>query len=606
MTNPITLTEDHSDDPHSEYSQRLDKRYVKLDAEQQTSRKIWIARRILFVVIAVLGVLAFDGHITAWWITLPVVVFIALMAVHQRVLGEIERLTRAAKFYERGLTRIDDNWAGSGETGEQFADKSHAYAEDLDLFGRGSLFELLSTARTRAGEAKLAAWLMSPADVGEVRARQAAVEELRSRLDLREDLALLGAEIRAGVHTEEVEAWGKADPVFTMKQIRVLATFTAITGLLTIAAVIIWIAFSIRMPALAAIAFTLFFYARYSRTTAAIISAVERPSRDLNLLAGILARLEREPFASPKLAALRARLDTEGLPPSKQIAKLSKLIEILGWTKNQFFAPVAFLLLLPAQVAVAVERWRQTAGAHIGEWLDAVAEIEALNSLACFAYERPNNPFPELVETEACFDGEALGHPLLPAARCIRNDVRMDSRRQLLIVSGSNMSGKSTLMRTVGVNVVLALAGAPVCARSLRVSPLNIGASIHILDSLQTGASRFYAEITRLKQIVELTNEKLPLLFLLDEILSGTNSHDRRIGAEAVVRSLVKRGAIGLVTTHDLALTRIADSLDERAANVHFEDRLENGKMIFDYRMQPGVVQRSNALELMRAVGIEV
>lgn len=593
-------------DPRTEYTQRLTSRQTALETEQQQSRKLWIARRIMFAVIAVLGVLAFDSHIAAWWIALPVVAFIALMAIHQRVLGEIERLTRSAKFYERGLARIDDNWAGSGETGKQFADKLHPYAEDLDLFGQGSLFELLSTARTRAGEAKLAAWLKSPANVAEVRARQAAVEELRSRLDLREDLALLGAEIRTGVHTEEVEAWGKAAPVFTMKQLRVLAAFTAITGLLTIAAVVVWITFGVRLPALAAIAFVLFFYARYSRTTAAIISAVERPSRDLNLLAGILERLEREPFASPRLATLRTRLDTEGLPPSKQIARLSKLIEILGWAKNQFFAPVAFLLLLPAQIAVAIERWRQTTGTHIGEWLDAVAEIEALNSLASFAYERPNNPFPELVETEACFVGEALGHPLLAADRCIRNDVRMDSRRQLMIVSGSNMSGKSTLMRTVGVNVVLALAGAPVCARRLRVSPLNIGASIHILDSLQTGASRFYAEITRLKQIVELTNDKLPLLFLLDEILSGTNSHDRRIGAEAVVRSLVKRGAIGLVTTHDLALTRIADSLDERAANVHFEDRLENGKMIFDYRMQPGVVQRSNALELMRAVGIEV
>ena len=598
--------EKQSTAPKVEYTQRLTARQASLNAEQQTSRKLWIARRILFAITAVLGVLAFDGHITAWWIALPVVVFIALMVIHQRVLGEIERLTRAAKFYERGLARVDDNWAGAGETGEQFADKSHAYAEDLDLFGRGSLFELLSTARTRAGEAKLAAWLMSPADVTVVRARQAAVEELRARLDLREDLALLGAEIRTGVHTEEVEAWGKAAPALTMKQIRVLAAFTAITGFLTIAAVVVWIAFGVRLPALAAITFVLFFYARYSRTIAAIISAVERPSRDLNLLSGVLERLEREPFASPKLAALRARLDTEGLPPSKQIARLSKLIEILGWTKNQFFAPIAFLLLLPAQIAVAIERWRQTTGARIGEWLDAVAEIEALNSLASFAYERPNNPFPELVETEACFDGEALGHPLIAADRCIRNDVRMNSRHQLLIVSGSNMSGKSTLMRTVGINVVLALVGAPVCAKRLRVSPLNIGASIHILDSLQTGASRFYAEITRLKQIVELTNEQLPLLFLLDEILSGTNSHDRRIGAEAVVRSLVKRGAIGLVTTHDLALTRIADSLDERASNVHFEDRLENGKMIFDYRMQPGVVQRSNALELMRAVGIEV
>lgn len=365
------------------------------------------------------------------------------------------------------------------------------------------------------------------------------------------------------------------------------------------------------MPMLAAVICELFFYLRYGRATSQIISAVERPSRDLNLLAGILARLESEPVTSPKLVALRARLNTEGLPPSKQIEKLKRLLEILDWTKNQFFAPIAFLLLLPAQIAVAIERWRQITGIHIGEWLDAVAEIEALNSLANFAYERPDNPFPEMPlaknhDNEACFDGEALGHPLIASARCVRNDVRLDSQRQLLIVSGSNMSGKSTLMRTVGINVVLALAGAPVCARALRVSPLSIGASIHILDSLQTGASRFYAEITRLKQIVELTNQKLPLLFLLDEILSGTNSHDRRIGAEAVVRGLVERGAIGLVTTHDLALTQIAEGLGERATNVHFEDRLENGKMIFDYRMQPGVVQRSNALELMRAVGIEV
>ncbi|MBL8189698.1 MAG: DNA mismatch repair protein MutS, partial [Acidobacteria bacterium] len=313
----------------------------------------------MFVVFAVLGVAAFDGHVSWWWLALPVVTFIALMVVHQRVLGEIERLSRSVKFYERGLARIDDNWAGTGEMGEQFADKFHPYAEDLDLFGKGSLFELLSTARTRAGEAKLAAWLKSPADVAEIRARQAAVEELRSRLDLREDLALLGAEVRTGVHTEEVEAWGNAAPVFTMKQIRVLAAFTAITGLLTIAAVVVWITFGVRLPALAAIAFVLFFYARYSRTTAAIISAVERPSRDLTLLAWILERLEREPFASPRLAALRAKLDTEGLPPSKQIARLSKLIEILGWAKNQFFAPVAFLLLLPAQIAVAIERWRQ-------------------------------------------------------------------------------------------------------------------------------------------------------------------------------------------------------------------------------------------------------
>ncbi len=593
-------------DPRIEYSQRLEARRTMLAAKLRRSRNIWVARRILFVVIAVMAVLAFDDHISWWWIALPIVAFIALMVLHQGLLGEVERLTRSVKFYERGLARLDDNWIGTGETGEQFADAAHLYAEDLDLFGKGSLFELLSTARTRAGEEKLAGWLKSPAAVEEIRLRHSAVEELRSRLDLREDLALLGAEVRAGVHTEEIEAWGKNKAVFQLSQIGVLTAVAAITGLLAVGTVAGWIAFGFRLPALVAILFLLLFYGRYRQQVAEVISAVERPVRDLDLLAEILERLEREPFDSPKLAQLRARLDTEGLPPSRQIAKLHRLVEVLGWTKNQFFAPIAFLLLLPAQVAFGVERWRQISGSHISEWLDAVGEIEALNALANFAFERPQNPFPEIVENETCFEGQALGHPLLPESRCIRNDVRLDDERRLLIVSGSNMSGKSTLMRTVGINVVLALAGATVCARRLRISPLAIGASIHILDSLQTGASRFYAEITRLKQIVELTERELPLLFLLDEILSGTNSHDRRIGAEAVVRGLVERGAIGLVTTHDLALTRIADTLGNRSENVHFEDRLENGQMIFDYRMRPGVVQRSNALELMRAVGLEV
>jgi DNA mismatch repair ATPase MutS len=337
-----------------------------------------------------------------------------------------------------------------------------------------------------------------------------------------------------------------------------------------------------------------------------VVAEVERPGRELSLLAEILGRLEQERFAAPLLVRLRSELDADGKPPSRQIARLSRLIQILDSLKNQFFAPIAFVLLIPAQLAIAIERWRRHAGAKIPRWLDAVAEIEALSSLAGYAYEHPRDPFPELVEGEVLFDGESLGHPLIAESRSVRNDVRLGAGPRALIVSGSNMSGKSTLMRTVGTNVVLALAGAPVRARRLRLSPLAIGASIHILDSLQTGASRFYAEITRLRQIVELTGGELPLLFLLDEILSGTNSHDRLIGAEAVVRGLVERGAIGLVTTHDLALTRIADTLNGRAANVHFEDHLENGRMVFDYKMQPGVVRRSNALELMRSVGLEV
>jgi DNA mismatch repair ATPase MutS len=210
------------------------------------------------------------------------------------------------------------------------------------------------------------------------------------------------------------------------------------------------------------------------------------------------------------------------------------------------------------------------------------------------------------VTGEACFAGEDVGHPLIPSERCVRNSVRLENPLQVLIVSGSNMSGKSTLLRTVGINAVLAFTGAPVRAGRLRLSLLAIGATLRIQDSLQEGSSRFYAEISRLSVLMKMAGGALPLLFLLDEILHGTNSHDRQIGAEAIVRGFLERRAIGLVTTHDLALAQVAEALAPRAINVCFEDHFENGKLVFDYRMRPGVVRKSNALALMRSVGLDV
>jgi MutS-like protein len=592
-----------TNEPRVEYERRLASRRASLGREQQRSRNIWLWRRIVFGAIALSVFLALEHLISPWLIALPVVAFIALMAIHQRINSVRDYLDRSVKFYERCIERLENRWAGSGETGERFADKSHLYSEDLDLFGKGSLFELLSTARTQAGEERLASWLLTPAPIPEVRARQAAIDELRGRVDLREDLALLVAEVRSGIHPEKLTEWATAPPHRFSPLMPIAA---ALIGVFTLVAVISWIAFGFKLLALTAILCEMIFLFIYRTEISQVISAVELPSRELTLLSETLARLEKEEFHSPRLVNLRKALETAGLPPSIQIAHLVRLTQVLDWMKNQFFGLFAFILLLPAQLAYAIERWRQRSGAKIPQWIDAVGEIESLNSLAGYAYEHPDDPFPELTEAEECLEGKALGHPLIPESQSVRNNVTLGDESHLLIVSGSNMSGKSTLLRTIGTNVVLALAGAPVRARHMRLSPFAVGASIHILDSLQTGASRFYAEITRLRQIVELTDGELPLLFLLDEILSGTNSHDRRIGAEAVVKGLVDRGAMGLVTTHDLALTKIVDDSGLRAANIHFEDHLENGKMRFDYKIHQGVVQRSNALELMRVVGLNV
>jgi DNA mismatch repair ATPase MutS len=289
-----------------------------------------------------------------------------------------------------------------------------------------------------------------------------------------------------------------------------------------------------------------------------------------------------------------------------RITRLSRLIEMLDSGDNPFMKVVGPLMLWTEQLAFAIEAWRKLSGPALRRWLAAVGEIEALCCLAAYTFERPADVFPEFEPGAACFHGEEMAHPLLDTSRVVRNSVRLGADLRVLIVSGSNMSGKSTLLRTVGINAVLAQAGAPVCARRLKLSRLALGASIRTMDSLQDGTSRFYAEIKRLHQIMELTAGPLPVLFLLDELLHGTNSHDRRIGAEAIVHGLVERGAIGLVTTHDLALAQVVESLAPRAANVHFEDQFENGRMTFDYRLHAGVVEKSNALELMRSVGLEV
>jgi DNA mismatch repair ATPase MutS len=267
------------------------------------------------------------------------------------------------------------------------------------------------------------------------------------------------------------------------------------------------------------------------------------------------------------------------------------------------FLPILFW---STQIAFAAESWRSKYGNVLKDWMAVVGEFEALSALACYAFEHPENPFPTILEGGAGLDAKELRHPLIPQHEWVANSMSLGGELQLLIVSGSNMSGKSTLLRTIGINMVLALAGAPVCCKEFKCSPMQIGATLRVQDSLQKGISQFYAEIRRLKTIMNLAEEGVPVLFLFDEILHGTNSHDRAIGAEAVVRALVEYKAIGLVTTHDLALARVADALEPRAMNVHFEDHLENGEMIFDYRLHEGIIQKSNALELMRSIGLKV
>jgi hypothetical protein len=592
-------------DPLSEYRSRLEARRTAVAGRERAHRTVGNLRLLVFIAAGVVSWLSFGaGALSPYWLAVPVAIFIGLLVYHDRVLRERRRLERAVTFYEQGISRIEHRWPGQGETGVRYSDPAHPYAEDLDLFGKGSLFELLCTARTRAGEDTLASWLLTPAGPDVARSRQEAIGELRGRIDLREDLSGLGTEVGSVLHPEELSAWGRAPALLSSPALRATA---AVLGMLGLAGLALWASTGriswMAGPALIEGAFALWLRPRVRR----VIEAVETPGRDLALFSQILERFEREEFRSRRLVELRHALETGGQPPSVQIARLNRLIVLLDSRRNQIFAALAAVLLWGTQMAFAIEAWRRTSGPGVPRWLAAAGELEALCALAGYHYEHPRDPFPEIGgDGSARFEATGLGHPLLPEDRNVRNDVSLGSGMSVLVVSGSNMSGKSTLLRSVGTNAVLAMAGAPVRAESLRISPVSLGASIRVLDSLQGGSSRFYAEITRLRQLVDITRGERPLLFLLDELLQGTNSHDRRIGAEAVIRGLVERGAIGLLTTHDLALAHIADVIAPRAANVHFEDRLEGGRMLFDYHLRPGVVQRSNALELMRSVGLDV
>jgi hypothetical protein len=607
------------EDPRLVYSRLLAERRADISRRERRHRTLGYAKLTAAVCGVAVVWMALLHAISIFWGVLPAALLLTLAVVHEHLLRLLERRRRAVRYFEKALARLDGKWAGNGEAGDRYLDPAHPYARDLDLFGKGSLFELVCTARTHIGEDTLARWLLEPASPETVRERHVAVDELRPRLDLREQLAVVAEEARTGVDPIGLAAWGEAPAILEGSGTRAATFVFSVLGVMGACAFFAFLAHQLGLVQtsestavllrdffLVVLLVNSVFLYRMRQRVQAVAAAVEESAHELKLLSEVLERLERESFQSPLLARLGASLDAEGDPPSKHIARLNRLMALLESREHLVVRLAEPFTLWTTHLAFAVEHWRRHSGRAVRRWLTATGETEALCSLANHAFEHPGDPFPDFTADEPWLEAEAIGHPLLADESVVRNDVLIGGALRVLVVSGSNMSGKSTLLRTLGINAVLAQAGAPVRAKSLRISRLAIGASIQVTDSLQGGVSRFYAEILRLRQILDQTAGPRPVLFLIDEFLQGTNSHDRRIGAEALVRGLVERGAIGLITTHDLALGEIADGLGERAANVHFEDQIKDGRIHFDYELRPGVVRKSNAIELMRSVGLEI
>jgi hypothetical protein len=618
--------------PAAAYAQRQAELSRQGDALDARERRMSALRGVSFLAAVGLGIYAGVRGGASLWIGAgaAAAVFIGAVIAHAVLITKKAEIDQRIQLVKRGLSRVADTYEDLPERGERFAPEQHPYAKDLDLFGHRSLFQLLVTAETQAGQAALASWLLAGASAKTVAERQAAVRELAARPDVREDIAVLAKNARAKLAPDALFAWGEARGAFegapSALRLAVAARFLAPV---TIALAIIAWTFGdgtgpLRYAWMAALTVQLLAVLRTGATTERSLAQASSREEPLGRFGPLFERIEATSFESPLLRRCRAALmaaaspaddkaspkDAESDRASHAMGKLQTILGFADMRHTGIFHLIFHLVTLwDVWCAVALERWRSRHGKRIRTWIEALASVEALASLATFAHEHPGYAYPEVTDGPPRFSADDLGHPLLPSTRRVTSSVafaRDGGAPRALLITGSNMSGKSTCLRACGTNAVLALAGAPVCASRLSMTVLDVRTSMRITDSLEQGVSHFYAELQRLKEVTTAADAGSPVLFLLDEVLHGTNSRERQIGAKAVVKHLLAAGAIGAVSSHDLGLASLEEETGGTVRNVHFEEHVEEGKMAFDYKLKTGVVSTTNALRLMKMVGLPV
>ena len=577
-----------------------------------------LLERLRLVVFVATGVgvwlLISQGQSAATWLLVAAAVaaFAALVARHWAARRRLRRAELMADFNREGIARVERRWSDLPRSFSPAVPHNHDYADDLDLHGHASLVHLTGVCGTAPGRSTLWSWLRAPADPETIALRQEAVREMAGAFDFRDRIAA-EARLMNGDSMEEVEdflRWCESPGWLSARTwLRVAAVLFPPVNLAAI------VLYSLGMVPTAAVVWPLLVSAlamapAWKAINRACAEADDGESgvRHYGSLLGLLADA---PLDSRYAADLRQRLGAGTRPAHREIATLRRLLDMAEVRRSPLFhLPLAVVLHWDVHVLAALERWKQRSGTRVRTWLDVVGETEALAALAALAADHPDWTMPTLDAEAATLRGRALGHPLLAPDLCVRNDVEVGPAGSFLLVTGSNMSGKSTLVKAVGLNVVLAQAGAPVCAEALRMPPLRVVTSMQVADSLADGVSFFMAGLRRLKQVVDAaeTSGEPPgpgVLYLLDEILQGTNSAERRIAARTVLRRLLRSGAIGAVTTHDLSLAD-ADDLNVRAVPVHLTesvgDRSEG--LTFDYRLRTGIATSTNALRLLKLVGL--
>jgi MutS domain V len=603
MTTPAEST------PHRTYTERRAASQAKLAQLDRVSARYANLRGLTFLAAAVIAGLTAFGRLPKpyWWaVAGAVVVYAALAVLHHYVFRREARERLYVTLNERGLARLSGAWREFTERGERFLSSSHLYTPDLDVFGQASLFQLLNETATRAGEERLASWLSAPASAEEVVARQGAARELAPLVEFRQDQCVEARVVsKEKADPSHFIQWAEAGP--SLDAIRWSRPLALILPPITIGLYVLgqfdvvprwvwWVGLFVQLGVVVATR-------RVLREMEEKMSAGEE---GFVRYAPLFARIEGQKVQHPLLQQLQSGLQRAGEPPiSTHFHRFSRLYSFVEFKRHQFHPVVHLFTLWDIHALFALENWRARHGKEVRGWFEALAELEALSCLAGFAHDRPAFVWPTLVAQGPSVEAKELGHPLLDNP--VPNDVSLPGPRHALLITGSNMSGKTTLMRALGANVVLALAGAPVCAREFTLPPLQVLTSMRVKDSLERGVSYFYAEVQRIKAVLDAAvAAKGQCLFLLDEILLGTNTRERQIASREVLRLLLATEACGGVTTHDLSLAALADEPGVHVVNVHFRDHLEDEKMVFDYKLRPGVVDTTNALRVLRMAGVPV
>jgi hypothetical protein len=528
-------------------------------------------------------------------------IFGFLVRTHQRMMRRSKHLAELARINGREAQALQGDFSAFAD-GKEFLDPQHPYGLDLDLFGPFSLFQFINRTTTSIGTLRLANFLAAPASRQPIAERQTAIQELADQLEWRQDLQAIGsATPDTYEHVQQLKRWMEAPDLFGEKPW--LKGMLLVAPILTIASLVLWYYWLPWYLALLLIVPNVLTLRNTLERVNKIHDQTAKAGSILRLYARLMEHLAIPNFASPLLRAQQEALLSHG-GAARQIKRLSYVIEQLNVRYNFFAIFLNMGFLWDLWWVQRLEKWKRASRESLPAWFDALATFDALQSLATLAYNHPDWSWPRITE-QAKLEAKALGHPLILADKRVANDVSLATQAHIMLLTGSNMAGKSTFLRTLGINAVLAYAGAPVCAREFQLPILQVYTSMRTQDALSDSASSFMAELQRLQLIIEAVKKGEPVFFLLDETLKGTNSRDRHRGGKALLKQLIRYGGAGILATHDLELSSLEATSEGAVENWCMEVEIDGKELHFPYRLERGVTESFNASILMERMGIE-